>query len=108
MIRRPPRSTLFPYTTLFRSLNPFRLEPVAELAVELEQVVVRAAGDPKQAQLGVGLRVEGRELRVEVLCETARAESADPREVVERVQAGQERLGAAHRESRDRSGVAGF
>src|SRR2546430_10898881 len=26
MIRRPPRSTLFPYTTLFRS--PFRLKPV--------------------------------------------------------------------------------
>src|SRR2546422_3452416 len=25
MIRRPPRSTLFPYTTLFRS-RPFRLE----------------------------------------------------------------------------------
>src|SRR2546430_11067664 len=24
MIRRPPRSTLFPYTTLFRSLFPFR------------------------------------------------------------------------------------
>src|SRR2546422_8430221 len=23
MIRRPPRSTLFPYTTLFRSLNTF-------------------------------------------------------------------------------------
>src|SRR5258708_31917658 len=23
MIRRPPRSTLFPYTTLFRSLTPF-------------------------------------------------------------------------------------
>src|SRR5256885_11726138 len=23
MIRRPPRSTLFPYTTLFRSLNDF-------------------------------------------------------------------------------------
>src|SRR2546430_7680939 len=27
MIRRPPRSTLFPYTTLFRSLEP-RQEPV--------------------------------------------------------------------------------
>src|SRR5271168_5602199 len=28
MIRRPPRSTLFPYTTLFRSINPidFRLK----------------------------------------------------------------------------------
>src|SRR5260221_10537259 len=25
MIRRPPRSTLFPYTTLFRSLAPNRL-----------------------------------------------------------------------------------
>src|SRR5947209_12311168 len=24
MIRRPPRSTLFPYTTLFRSLDQFR------------------------------------------------------------------------------------
>src|SRR2546430_3770660 len=24
MIRRPPRSTLFPYTTLFRSLNSYR------------------------------------------------------------------------------------
>src|SRR3712207_8059917 len=26
MIRRPPRSTLFPYTTLFRSLLPLHLE----------------------------------------------------------------------------------
>src|SRR3989454_5623441 len=25
MIRRPPRSTLFPYTTLFRSLNPLEV-----------------------------------------------------------------------------------
>src|SRR5256885_11460702 len=25
MIRRPPRSTLFPYTTLFRSIMPLRL-----------------------------------------------------------------------------------
>src|SRR3989442_4994656 len=27
MMRRPPRSTLFPYTTLFRSLEPDLLEP---------------------------------------------------------------------------------
>src|SRR4051794_41272958 len=32
MIRRPPRSTLFPYTTLFRSRRP---EPLAALAAEL-------------------------------------------------------------------------
>src|SRR3712207_7020185 len=33
MIRRPPRSTLFPYTTLFRSLRP---EVLLELLVDLE------------------------------------------------------------------------
>src|SRR3712207_408829 len=50
MIRRPPRSTLFPYTTLFRSLG--RLRPVARLgdddrvvpaAVHLHLVVAAAA-----------------------------------------------------------------
>src|SRR3989449_4244775 len=30
MIRRPPRSTLFPYTTLFRSLAPDAVDRVAE------------------------------------------------------------------------------
>src|SRR2546428_5272695 len=29
MIRRPPRSTLFPYTTLFRSANPWQLGRLA-------------------------------------------------------------------------------
>src|SRR5438477_9892789 len=33
MIRRPPRSTLFPYTTLFRSLPCARVSLVAELVV---------------------------------------------------------------------------
>src|SRR5258708_5859493 len=28
MIRRPPRSTLFPYTTLFRSASSVRLKPL--------------------------------------------------------------------------------
>src|SRR3712207_8174973 len=31
MIRRPPRSTLFPYTTLFRSLSRMRVEEWIEL-----------------------------------------------------------------------------
>src|SRR2546430_10098182 len=31
MIRRPPRSTLFPYTTLFRSLPP--IHPLATIGV---------------------------------------------------------------------------
>src|SRR3712207_7991847 len=36
MIRRPPRSTLFPYTTLFRSLPP-RFEQYGEPKRQLEQ-----------------------------------------------------------------------
>src|SRR3712207_8514880 len=35
MIRRPPRSTLFPYTTLFRSEDPETTAQVAELGVVL-------------------------------------------------------------------------
>src|SRR5689334_24111048 len=31
MIRRPPRSTLFPYTTLFRSLRGLQPEPAARV-----------------------------------------------------------------------------
>src|SRR3712207_8326271 len=38
MIRRPPRSTLFPYTTLFRSSDDFeRAEKAANKALELAQ-----------------------------------------------------------------------
>src|SRR2546428_7864032 len=35
MIRRPPRSTLFPYTTLFRSLQFIALEQADELRPEI-------------------------------------------------------------------------
>src|SRR2546427_5643679 len=35
MIRRPPRSTLFPYTTLFRSFVDGRLEDLHALAGDL-------------------------------------------------------------------------
>src|SRR3712207_8969564 len=34
MIRRPPRSTLFPYTTLFRSVEHDRYVPPSEAAYE--------------------------------------------------------------------------
>src|SRR3712207_7733167 len=52
MIRRPPRSTLFPYTTLFRSLDdpPFR-EPQ-----HLEAHVLPTGGlrrNPQDATVGV-------------------------------------------------------
>src|SRR2546427_8139370 len=42
MIRRPPRSTLFPYTTLFRSL--YNLHGLARRVEELGALSVRAHG----------------------------------------------------------------
>src|SRR5438034_3233557 len=55
MIRRPPRSTLFPYTTLFRSLkrsleagHPVRLERTASIA---DGLITLGVGDIPFAQL---------------------------------------------------------
>src|SRR5687768_18148229 len=45
MIRRPPRSTLFPYTTLFRSLRPYAklFSCRADAASERQQRQLRRA-----------------------------------------------------------------
>src|SRR3712207_7626935 len=53
MIRRPPRSTLFPYTTLFRSGGCERVERPGHVVQRLDddQVVAAAGGD----LVGVGL-----------------------------------------------------
>src|SRR3712207_8745026 len=58
MIRRPPRSTLFPYTTLFRSEEegaPVRLLPAAELqahqGMQLGVLVHRLAHADEQVAL---------------------------------------------------------
>src|SRR3712207_7682650 len=44
MIRRPPRSTLFPYTTLFRSVAEFGME---------EHIVPALAGVPAEGKLAL-------------------------------------------------------
>src|SRR5438034_3065728 len=46
MIRRPPRSTLFPYTTLFRSLCITGQAPVARLHKEDFQADIAAIAGP--------------------------------------------------------------
>src|SRR5258708_24593824 len=52
MIRRPPRSTLFPYTTLFRSFGALALEGVAMLALSLAAYGVGLlAADRKSTRL---------------------------------------------------------
>src|SRR2546422_7481933 len=50
MIRRPPRSTLFPYTTLFRSregLNPRVHNPVVRISIFPIPAVNRGFGTPQ-------------------------------------------------------------
>src|SRR5256886_15002847 len=53
MIRRPPRSTLFPYTTLFRSQNPERdlRTWIGDADSAGLQVAVHAIGDRANALL---------------------------------------------------------
>src|SRR3989442_10197930 len=63
MIRRPPRSTLFPYTTLFRSVTasarafpgrkvPFGMAPAAGVTVGAQGIVDRGLeGDRKSTRL---------------------------------------------------------
>src|SRR3989442_7258982 len=60
MIRRPPRSTLFPYTTLFRSQT---VRPEGHHSVRWPQLGVRSG------------RADGRS-------EAARARDADPRDLL--------------------------
>src|SRR3712207_8667621 len=67
MIRRPPRSTLFPYTTLFRSLHVLCLER-QEVAFVLEQndPLLRDLASQASVRSEVGIRpVKRVEIRVE-------------------------------------------
>src|SRR3989449_6578648 len=47
MIRRPPRSTLFPYTTLFRSIS----EDAPGDRIDLAEIVQQPAVGPERAEL---------------------------------------------------------
>src|SRR2546430_16722347 len=62
MIRRPPRSTLFPYTTLFRSLPQQETKDLRSLADRLHSTVLmvrgRAVRDGREVvSLGSGVLV---------------------------------------------------
>src|SRR5947208_10294305 len=51
MIRRPPRSTLFPYTTLFRSAHPDAQRPPLAVGGEDEGLPPPLLGDRKSTRL---------------------------------------------------------
>src|SRR6266581_9710140 len=85
MIRPPPRSTLFPYTTLFRSAAEAPRDLVEERGVEIDLLVGRAIERPHGALCGAaasGLRhaaVEHQHRRAIALA--VRGEDALPRQL---------------------------
>src|SRR2546430_12623288 len=54
MIRRPPRSTLFPYTTLFRSLAAHLLRLLLLEQVEQRREVLEQALAHRRGRRGIG------------------------------------------------------
>src|SRR2546430_10060995 len=58
MIRRPPRSTLFPYTTLFRSLTDTTINIVRRIASELRPSVLDDLG------LAAAIRWQARQFKI--------------------------------------------
>src|SRR5258707_7218730 len=50
MIRRPPRSTLFPYTTLFRSVRPERTASSSRPALSTADARSGGQGGPKRSE----------------------------------------------------------
>src|SRR3712207_8660467 len=73
MIRRPPRSTLFPYTTLFRSWTSNAFSSAAARAFRCSDLLLRILHDPdlcrrfralylldKQGRIGNGVRRRSR------------------------------------------------
>src|SRR2546427_12565995 len=71
MIRRPPRSTLFPYTTLFRSHRP-RSEPesmVKEVPIsKVTGAVVTAWRVVDHVQLLLTIRGQAEEIQLQCRC----------------------------------------
>src|SRR5256885_11110431 len=55
MIRRPPRSTLFPYTTLFRSHTDITVEEMETTVAEFYQKTLEAQPSPGDLPLDTDL-----------------------------------------------------
>src|SRR3712207_9266316 len=62
MIRRPPRSTLFPYTTLFRSLERGDGRAGAQVLAQVDLANPEPTGERRPHHLAVDLRGQRAEL----------------------------------------------
>src|SRR3712207_8900182 len=60
MIRRPPRSTLFPYTTLFRSRRSIGAVAFAPRTVFTRRPLIRTSAEASRAPPGARSRIRNR------------------------------------------------
>src|SRR3712207_7908543 len=74
MIRRPPRSTLFPYTTLFRSGGPAAVSALRDEAEALAQALELGACDVAEAIAWSDAQLLRQDPPPVALCEVSRSE----------------------------------
>src|SRR5260370_36579683 len=100
MIRRPPRSTLFPYTTLFRSKQHGLVSHVAKLGGQRDSSLGYPAqpGHDRDVLLAAGL--EGHRRSID-----ARPDIDFPQRLKARIVVGDERAGALAREQKASAGL---
>src|SRR5687767_15564562 len=60
MVRRPPRSTLFPYTTLFRSMENWRMETHAKLTAAYKARLAEYEEKLAALELEQGVEIRGK------------------------------------------------
>src|SRR3712207_1891770 len=90
MIRRPPRSTLFPYTTLFRScgaistfIGTTRIDESGEASVEyLEYEAYRPMADRKLEEIGAEVEERWEVKHVSIVHRLGRVEAGEPSVVI--------------------------
>src|SRR6266481_7768277 len=89
MIRRPPRSTLFPYTTLFRSeLRPLREHCQRRVAAHRSNSLVPVRGHRRQQQPEVLVRIAKRLLSseyggvIQVCCDPRRGNALEGNQII--------------------------
>ena len=84
MIRRPPRSTLFPYTTLFRSTKSKHAEEIHPHSDAMKGGVVWIAIDETNRENGCLHFIKGSHLREEEFAHLSPSEANDLSEQIGR------------------------
>src|SRR5579859_3881237 len=87
----PPEYPAMP-TRSFNScmLHTLRFEPCSQVAVERDQMIVSATGDPQKMELLVCLCIQRRKVGMKVFRNSTGAEGANPGKLIEVVQARQQ------------------